>query len=838
MTPKCATAVRAAAGRPISDAKLRAIDQRLIEYMRELARRDRELPPAQRTWAGLSHEQRVLAAATEAMTDLQAEATRKVRNTALQALRAAETEGRVAEQMALEPGLTRSQALARDAQLTANTQQAVRDSSLAQLGDLIDAVMSKDGAGVMRSLGMQLFGLDNPGMTADVVREVFRNADGSTGNTGARKAAEAWLKVTDDLRLRFNAAGADVGKLSYGYLTQAHDRIRVLEAGADGWAAKVLPMLDRERYVEPDGTLMSDAAVLDLLRAAHTTISENGANKTEPGAFRGTGARANRGSEHRVLHFADGDAWIGYMREFGEGTLYDSMLGHLGTLSRDIGLVERYGPNAAQTWRVQADLAQRADGEGTLANRAAFNTPATYWKLISGEAGAPENRTIAMWGQAMRGVQTAAKITAGPLAALGDMATIASTLHFDRLPWFDMVKNIGRQFSSDQREFLRQHGVIAESLTNDINRMVGDHFTHNLVGHLPAAVMRLSLLNAWTDGLRSAFAATLMQGMARKHGTAWAELDEWDRYLMQRKGITGADWEIMSRAQLVDRGGVPYLTPDAIRATGAPGAREASTKWLAFVNDEAQFAVVNPDLATRAITTGGAVQAGTFSGEAWRAAFQFKSFPIAMITRHWRRVLETPQGLEGAPAGYGADTGAGAVANKVAVLAAFAVTATMLGALQTQARHVAAGKDPVDMGGEHAGKFWLKAFAAGGGSGFFGDVLTAPLDDPSRSFEGKLGLFGPVVGAAGGLIDVARAEKNQGARAVKWVNDQLPGVDVWYLRALWEHEVLHNAQEALNPGYLARMEARAQKDWGQSYWWSPDDAMPERAPDLAAAVGQ
>ena len=49
--------------------------------------------------------------------------------------------------------------------------------------------------------------------------------------------------------------------------------------------------------------------------------------------------------------------------------------------------------------------------------------------------------------------------------------------------------------------------------------------------------------------------------------------------------------------------------------------------------------------------------------------------------------------------------------------------------------------------------------------------------------------------------------------------------------------MLHNLQEAANPGYLSRMRQRAMKDWGQGYWWAPGEALPDRAPDFERAFG-
>ena len=40
-----------------------------------------------------------------------------------------------------------------------------------------------------------------------------------------------------------------------------------------------------------------------------------------------------------------------------------------------------------------------------------------------------------------------------------------------------------------------------------------------------------------------------------------------------------------------------------------------------------------------------------------------------------------------------------------------------------------------------------------------------------------------------------------------------------------------------SPSYLRRMRRRVQKEWGQDYWWKPGDKLPDRAPDLEAALG-
>lgn len=868
MSAQCIAAVRKAAGtRQIGDAKIAALADKLDETMRQLAREDRALPSAQRTWAALTKDQRVSLAAERAIKEVQADAALVEHRAGLQVLRAAEREAKMSETLAA--GATRSQAVIREIELAGMRSDAIRNEAVTGLVDMLDAVTAKDGAGVLRRVGMAIFDLDNPAMTRDVVREIFRNADGHTGNAVAAKGAKAWLDTIERMRTRFNAAGGDIGRLDYGYLSQAHDDQLVAQAGADAWAAKVLPLVDRERYLRPDGSLMDTPEVVALLKAAHETIATNGANKVEPGQFRGPGARANRGSEHRVLHFKDGDAWVAYMREFGRGSLYDAMMGHVSRVARDTALVESFGPNPSTWFRVQADLAQRADGTAFFKARGAGNSPQAYWDIATGATSTPASDAIAHVGNDLRNVQTAAKLGGAVISSLTDIATVMQTLHYDRLPMLDFVRALGGQVASaEQRRWLTTQGIVAESLSHALNRWTGEHLTGSLSGRVAGSVMKLSFMNAWSDGLRRAFGMTMMHGFEKRVGHTWAQLDEWDRHLMTQKGIGEAEWSVIAQAAPSEFNGRRYLTPEAIRgvtdaqvAAARPDLQaeeaprlaveaerlraDAATKWLAFVTDESQFAVVSPDMATRAVVTWGGTQAGTIKGEAARAFGQFKAFPVAMLTRHHRRIWQTPQGLEGAPLGFGG--GLPGPMNPLLVTTGLLLTTTLLGALVLQTKTLLQGKDPYDM---TEPRWWLRAAAQGGGLGYFGDlVFKDPTEQRGNSVEQVLGtVAGPVAGAIGGfagdlvVVNAWEAAKGKdthaGAEALRWINSQTPYGSLWQTRGLIEHWFLHNAQEAVNPGYLARMQQRAMRDWGQAYWWAPGEAAPARAPDLARAVGQ
>ncbi|WP_369952090.1 hypothetical protein [Ralstonia syzygii] len=763
----------------------------------------------------------------------------KVQRAQLQILKAAATEQRIGDTLAAGHK-ERSGALVHDIEQSQGYIQSIKHESMGHLMDLVDAVKSQEGAGPLRRLTMFLFDTDNPRMTRDLAREMFSKADGSSGNKTAQAGAKAWLETINGMRERFNRSGGDVGQLDYGYIPQPHDQMRVRGKGdtaaRDAWVEKTLPLLDRRQYLNEDGTGMGDAQVTTFLQNAWETIASGGLNKSEPGArpAAGAGMRANKGSESRQVHFKDAESYLTYMSQYGAGSMYDAMSSHVGGMARSIGLVERYGPNPNAQMRLQMDLAERADGG---IKRSFGVRPQSYWDVVNGTASTAQDARIALVAMTARNIETFGKLQSALLASLTDLHTFFVTTGFNKLSYWQAMKDVAATTASkDTRDFLTMHGIIAESMAGDLNRWAGDNIRNNWSGRLANSTMKVSLLTAWTDSLRRGFSLTMMRGMAKLAETDWRALTEYDRWRMEHAGISEADWGVIRQAQLTEHNGAHFLTPEAIRSTGHERVDEITTKVLNLITDESEHAVLNPDLATRAITTGGGAQRGTVRGELARAVMQFKAFPIALISRHWRRMLDTPQGLEGAPI----------MANRLAYGAAFMLSSAALGAIAFQAKQIVQGKDPIDM---TEPKFWLRALAQGGGLGIVGDfLLTDPTQSPGDAAANAFkSAAGPIAGSMAdvglklGIANIYKAangkETHASAEALNITRSHLPYVNLWYAKAAIDHMGMHALQENLSPGYLSRMKQRAQQDFKQGYWWQPGTGGPDRAPDFGAAVG-
>lgn len=842
MKQVCIDSVQAAAkamgrARPLTAAQLADIDSRLGRTLRQLASTDPD-------WQAKSTDQRYLEAATRAMEDVKAEAARKLENAQRQAIKTVATQNRLESILEQHPKLSHAEVLGRDMTNIDNTMSGLKVRTMTSLIDLIDAVKNRDGTSFGRRAMMFLFDAEKPGMTHDLVREIYANADGHTGNDIAKIGAKAWISVMDGLRRRFNAAGGDVGKLDYGWVPIGHDFRKVRstnnEAAATRWVSKVSGLVDRSRYVDETGKQLSDTSLASMLRGVWETIKSDGMNKQEPGQFKGSGARANHGSEARVLHFRDGDAYLSYMSAYGKGGMYDLMTQHVGKMARDITLLENYGPNPNAQMRLQFDLAQR--GDGGEAKRFGFGVGMLrvdaegVWRTLNGEASSPKSEMGAAFFQHVRNVQSL-KLAGTFLKMFPDLGTYFLTTGFNKLGYWNAIANLGRSGTSAGREFAAMHGLMADSALRELNRFMGENIGKGWSARLSNSQMKLTLGETWTNWLDRAFGLTKMGALGRMAGTDWSAMDQFDRALMVRAGITESDWGVVRAATLDKMNDVPMLTPDSIVATGHPEAQQVADKILGFIRNQTADAVIKPDLFTRAAQTWNGTQAGTGLGEIARAVMQFKSFPIAMITRHWRLAMEAPKVTDGS---------APALANPLLYLAGLGTSVTILGAISNQATAIASGKDPIDMTGPHALKAWLAAFATGGAGGFYADLLTRDSSQ-DRSAQDPIGkALGPSASDAANIIQLTKGniddrlagkKTHAAAEALQLVRQHTPYVNMWYAKAAIDHAGMQSLQENLSPGYLSKMRKAAQKDWGERYWWAPGSGGPQRPPNLGAAVG-
>ena len=845
MRPDCIAAVSAALGRAITGAESKDIEARIAKAMRSIARED---PSA---WMAKSSADRLQLAGQRAAADLIGEAKLKQYRQSLSIL----AQSRLIQYMrdASARGIDGLNALQRVAAFDADGKsnflsiesrtRAIRNDALRQM------------IGTLEATNPKFFGLfENAEGITKLIRELYGE---HTGDAAAKAGAEEFHKVAEQLRQRFNRAGGDIGQLEDWAIPQHHSQVKVAKAGVERWIADTLPKLNTRRYINEDGTRMNEAQLTDFLRHAWETIATGGALKVDPGQYKGGSARANRGSASREIHFKDAQAYMDYQGLYGDHTLYQTLLSHLEGISKDVALVETMGPNPDQAFRFLADSAFQqlvkedptklgklkerynpTDGSGSVANR---------YNIVAGKTEPVASELLARSFDTLRSWLIAARLGSAVITSFSDEATLHLTSKLNNLPEMKVLANELATLDPTNRteeRMAQRAGLSLNTLVASLNRFGQDNLGAGFSSKLANTVLRVSFLNAWTEARKRAFGVTMMGsvGAVVKEHPKLSDIDPADHRLLLSKGITETDWEVFRKAELENWGGGndTMLTPESIyRIPDAELAKlgdpaqlkaDAATRLLGSVLEETDVAVTEPGANERAQMAAVGAKRGTLKGEIVRSFFLFKSFPMAMIERQIKRGMNLP--TRGGRAAY---------------IAALIASTTVLGAASLQVDQVLQGKDPRNLNAFEKGgaKNWIAAFLKGGSLGIYGDFL---FSDATQHGGSPLGtLAGPLSGEAeellnltqGNLIRAAQGQNTHaGAQFIRFVKGLTPGASLWYAKAALDHLVFHNLQEYFSPGYLANMRAKAQRDYGQQFWWQPGQAIPDRAPDLGAAVGQ
>ena len=842
MRQDCIIATEMAIGRTLSQAEVSGIEGRVRQAMRRMAADDPN------GWRSLTRDERLIEAGERAAAELVHEAAKKAQRTALQVTKTAQLLGFV-------------HAAATPIEAFDRLGDRIAFNSASRHG--VTSVEKEAVAEGRRMIGKLVSDPDFIELmkTPEGIDATTRELHGeSSGNAAAQRLAKVFHDEAETARQRFNRAGGDVGHLESWAAPQHHSQIRVALAGKGKWSGDILPLLDRSKYMTEDGIPMTDAQLMDFLGHAFASIATDGANKVTPGAFAGTGARANRGNASRALHFQDADSFLAYQSQYGDKPMANVLLDHLQGIGKDLALVEAFGPNPNHTVRLVLD---------TLSVEAKLADPARIGK-VDKAAGRVQNLYNEMAGKqlpvaslrmaaffdAMRSHLVASKLGSAFLTSFTDESTMAATAQANNLSYLDVFRRELATLNPAnplEKRLANRAGLALNVVLQDLHRYTADQLSFDYIGdgvvdkavagysrlskQAAHGVMKLSGLPLITEARKRAFGTVMMDSIGRltRDVDSLARLDPQDAAMLKAKGVDETTWQVWRLADGEDWGGGHdsvltaesiYAIPDArLTALGDPQTlrEQAAKKLLAHVLEEVDMAVIEPGVRERSWLIN--QQRGTFTGELVRSMMVFKSFPLAMLSRHWSRVI------------------GGEAGNRALYVAAIAGMSTVIGGMMTQINELLAGRDPLDISDP---RFAARAFLKGGAMGIMSDFLYSDTTSFGGNSPAEI-LAGPLVGTfsefdrltRGNLIEASQGKSTHaGGEAIRFFSGMTPGANLWYLKGALNHLFIHQIQEMASPGYLNRMSARARREYGQHYWWEPGDVTPDRAPNLAAMAGR
>ena len=716
-----------------------------------------------------------------------------------------------------------------------------RYSSVVQREAAVERAATRKLYDVLATFRRNLIGQTrNKAQLKNMVREVFGE---DTGDASAREMAQAWKEASDYLRKRFNAAGGQIlSRLDWG-MPQLHSIVRVRSATFDQWREFILPRLDPEKMIdEQTGLRMSPERLEFALRDVYETISSDGFNKRNPGATGQGRSIATRRTDHRFLVFKDADSWLQYQQKFGNDNPFDTMFGHIKSMSKDIALMEILGPNPKATVNFLKQTAQKQAamaGDEAMENAARKSAAKldTFYMAVTGANNAPIDSRVMSTFAGLRQVLQSAQLGAAAISAITDVNFQRMARGFVGLPQAktitDYLKLLMPLGAEERGKTAIRLGLIAEgwsSLASAQMRYVGDISGPEVTRRIADFVMRASFLSPFTQAGRWAFGMEFLGTLADNTAKTFDELDTPLRTTLERYNIGSDKWDIMRSTELYDHEGATFLRAEDIEARtdiDPTLARDLATRMMEMIETETNFAVPSSSLRGRVALTG-ETRPGTISGELSRSFAMYKNFGVTLVNTHLMRGVTQ----EGAKA-------------KGKYLADLIISTTVMGALAIQLKEVGKGRDPRPMTDN---AFWLAAFLQGGGIGIFGDFISSS----ENRFGGGLAetVAGPVVGfvddvgklTIGNLIQAAKGDDTNIAReTIKFASRYTPGSSLWYARLGLERMVTDQLLLYADPkarSNMRRLESRYRREYGQRYWWRPGKAEPSRAPDIENIVAQ
>jgi hypothetical protein len=593
MRRECIQAVTKVLGRELNQTEVRDIEQRVVRAARTLAQADPQ------GWMAKPMQARLAEAGEQAAKELIGEAQLKAEREALQIAANARYATYKAE--AAAKGVDGLDAF--DRKMAFHADGKVDGLSVESIAKAVRNDLMRQLIPVLEASNPKWFGLlENQEGIEDITRAIFGEP---TQTPEAAAGAKVWREVTTAARTRFNAAGGDIGILEDWGMPHHHSQTRVAKAGRDAWVADILPQLNRNKYLKEDGARMTDAELTEFLREAWLTIATGGANKAEPGQFRGNGMRANRGSASRQIHFKDARSYIDYQQKYGERTLYEVLTGHIEGIAKDIALVEELGPNPDHAARLHREQAVK---EAKLANptqsgdidRRAIRSENLY-NVVAGRTQPVASERLANTFDTVRNWLTGSRLGFAVISSLTDEATLHLTARLNNLPQMRLLANqlstLNPANKMEERMAMRA-GLALNTFIASLNRFGQDNLATSFSKRLAGTVLRASGLNAITEARRRAFGVTMMGslgGVAKDHANL-GKLDPKDAAILKRKGVTDEDFAIWKEADLEDWGGGndTMLTPDSIYRIPdekIDAAIGATSNRLQKMKDEAQAVI-------------------------------------------------------------------------------------------------------------------------------------------------------------------------------------------------------------------------------------------------------
>jgi len=628
--------------------------------------------------------------------------------------------------------------------------------------------------------------------------------DPKHGGEDLQKLAGAWRELTSWLADRFNKAGGGIIKreASDFAMPQVHNLSKTSKVTTDEWVAFVKDTLDKEKVMKSLGIdpKAKDASVSyhAALRVVGDTVRTDKLNKYRPNTreYRMANKIGDRHQASRILHFKNADAYVNYQKKFGDDQYYTAMLSYVDMITREIGAMEKLGPNADHVMKKVIEYAESKD-PGKWAK--VVSNPENQYKDIMGYT-IGEANGLSRFFRGARNIGYGATLgSASITAVVTDPLFMAMTAKMNGIGGLKPLKRI---FNKMDRETALRLGVITNQAISHATQALrwGDSVGTGLTAKYANFTMAVSLLSPWTTAAKVSNSMAYLEEITTQLSKNWKDVKGPFKKFLIRYGVNGDDWIALQKAGKYEG----FVNLNNLKSN------DLKSKIIGSIWSETKMAVPEPDARVRAAYRRG-TKGGTFWGETIKTAGILKTFGLTMIMSNLTRAAQ----MEGA--------------SKLGYVGSLLAGTTILGTVSYSVNELIRGKTPGDWTNP---MLWLKGFERGGALGIVNDFVSSGFHSAGiLSFAA-----GPVFATVdevvifmfGTMKEVNNLEKNiytrLGMGALGAAERAAP--NLWFTRLLLKREMFDQIEKAVNPKFYSNQK-RVQtnmREKGQKHWWKPGES--------------
>ena len=656
----------------------------------------------------------------------------------------------------------------------------------------------------------------------------------NTGLKQAKQLADILKNFQEDLRLRLNDLGANIGKLDDWITRTVHNtdkmanaskRTKIVQDNKVAWREYIRERLDLKRSFSEVADVIRVNQILDdiydsLMTGDH--LKHGGTNSVY-----GTRNVANRLNASRVLHFKDAIARHEYDIMFGEPSLKESVVSVISNSSKNIALMQVLGTNPQATLEKILSLLRKKykSTNADLTKKLVFKTFKNEFVEIDGSINAIGNETAAKIGMFVRTLQATGKLGFAGISSISDLAQYMGTTNFQgRGLLTGLGESMNALFKKQDKEAMEVLEVISNSIIGNMGNKYSSSFdTWGKMGKLQNLFFKYNSLNWWISSLKSGMTVGLSRHYGMLVDTAFNSLSIRERNLLKLYGIDDGKWDLLRSIKTLDVNNKRYLTAEGVNELSDEAIKKYAGRslsereirnfkkdleitWRNVLVDQASHGTPEPDAAIRAVMNQG-LEKGTGMGETIRFIGQFKSFPITI----WKKIIGRELNS------YGPDD---SKFSKFSGLTSILILGTMFGYISMSAKDMLRGRSPRD---PNKLSTILEALSQGGGLGIYGDFI---INEVQNEYGNNIWetILGPTASDLNKLRDIVMNlddPAKAGKKFVQFAENNVPFLNLYYTKAAYDYLIGYQIKEFLDPGFFERMRIRHEENRGQTYFLKP-----------------